>query len=366
MHASRLVRVARDILNEYENLKLITLLREAATFAQQRPSMNDSGYATGARQFRERANSVISASRFRMYPIELRDLLSKSAYAPALPERLAAIVRDGFPDDKNAAISSAELNMAAAFAERTAHELGLLTSAAAKFGVEEIHIPEGMISLDVLLPRGSFDDRAKAFVEKLATFVSALSYFDECATGSAGAPRLIYCSTTDPITAIGCAAGAVYGFLQLYKLLLEVAEKQLSMLTALKELRKHSAHDPDFGKFGERFNEIVERQLEDAVRKALRSMPTNVADDRMNEIENAVNKEAPGILAALSTGARINVTIESINQLNLISEQVPNVSLPEIQKQLEEQTQRGQTLSEARALYNRPDPYLIPADKQST
>jgi len=88
MQASRLIRMARDMLADYEKLGVAQLLQEAAHLSAQRPSLNDAQYTSQAHKLRERAVGIIADTRLAHYPAELREILVRSKYAVALPERL--------------------------------------------------------------------------------------------------------------------------------------------------------------------------------------------------------------------------------------------------------------------------------------
>ncbi|HUK60221.1 MAG TPA: hypothetical protein VLV50_13405 [Stellaceae bacterium] len=348
MHASRLVRVAKDIFKEYADFQILGMLQEASNLSAQRSGLNDPQYIERARLLRSRAQSAIQSTKLNQYPRGIRELLEESAYMQALPERLANVVLHGFPDDKTQAISSSELQIYVQLANRAAAELSALISAASQFHLVDITIPEGNVGLDVTIPREVFDNRADEYTRILSAFVEVAAYFNELATGSAEPPRLIFTATTDPVVALGLWGVAAYGVLKLYKLILEVAEKQISLCQTLRSLREMPKGTIDPADLQGKIESIVEDQLSRAVTEAVASVQAKVEDSRVNEIENAIRKHAPTLCISIANGATISVTIESLDRLDLIVSGLPGAPGPQIKKELELQRRAELRIEERR------------------
>jgi hypothetical protein len=156
MQASRLVRIAKDILDEYRKFGIIQLLNEASQLSAQRGAQNDSQYNQNRQNLINRARKVVDETHLRLYPEEIQQVLDSSTYANALPDRLARIIVSGFPAEKDSAITSAELNTARSLAERGSGELQALVNAANNFHIDNVDIPKDMVSLDVIPPTQKF------------------------------------------------------------------------------------------------------------------------------------------------------------------------------------------------------------------
>jgi hypothetical protein len=125
MLAGRLIRAAKDILSEYSHFTISQKLGEASNLATRRADLNDQQYLNFAGQLRAWAQSVIDQTKIEKYPSDLLKFLKDSQYSSALPERAATIVLQSFPDDKNRAILSPELNLYIQQVNNLRSELGV-------------------------------------------------------------------------------------------------------------------------------------------------------------------------------------------------------------------------------------------------
>ncbi len=184
MLAGRLIRAVRNILGEYSTFKIIEQLNLAVTASAQRTQSQGTQYLQQARQLRQWAKTVIEQSKIEIYPDDIRKFLNDSNYSSALPSSIARVVFNGFPDDKNLAISSSEIELYVNLASTLRSELGILDTLAIKFNIDQISIPENEISFDIVIPRTFFNNDASVYISYLSRFVKIMSYINEFATYS--------------------------------------------------------------------------------------------------------------------------------------------------------------------------------------
>jgi hypothetical protein len=359
MLAGRLIRAAKDILSEYARFNVGERLPAALNLATRRAQMSDQEYINQARQLREWAQSVIDQTKIEKYPFDLLTFLKESQYSSALPERIATIVLRSFPDDKNAAILSPELNLYIQQVNNLRSELGALVTAGQKLNIDEVEIPPDAISLDVIMPRNVFHDKADEFVDALSKFVRIMSYLIELTTGSKDSPIVTYTSASAIVTGLALGYGAVCGFLTFYNLLLDVVQKQLSVLKTIKDYRAASLGGKEDSDLEARLKAIVEKALIDAVDKAIASVKREVPEDRVNEIKIAIGKDARFAIEAIASGTRIGITIESLDQLPKISEAVPEATVEQIDTIIKQQKVLERRVDEAFAALEGTSPALL-------
>jgi hypothetical protein len=334
MLAGRLLQVVRDILAEYSSFKIVEQLSATANLSVNRGQLNPHQYNQQAQTLRAWAQTIIDQSKLAKYPDDLRKFLEESRYASALPEHIARLVLNGLPSDKDRAISSPELNIYIEFANILRGELTSFVVAADKFNIKQIAIRADELSLDVLVPRGAFSDRADGFIEILSKFAGIMSSLTELTKGSRDSPTLTYTSTTDPVTGLGVCFAVGCAFLHFYKLLLEVAEKQISLLKNVKDFRVLA---PDASiDFEERVKSIVEDALKKAIDSAIAVVPSKVPDERVNEIKIALSKDARVAVQAIVNGARVGITIESLDKIADVSQEAPEFTTEKINEMLNE------------------------------
>jgi hypothetical protein len=322
---------------EYNNSQIMNLLAEAVAISTTRPTTPENTYVQQASRIRTRAQQIIAGSIFREYPDELRKFVSDSQYAIALPSRIATVLLNGFPDVKQGAISSGELQIYQTTAQNFLSELNSLQIAFGRFAISELQIPEGLISLDLKIPRGYFGDDSQKYVITLQTFLEIMSYMNELTIGSKSAPILVYTSTTDPVTGIALLPVGIWAFLQLYKLLLEIAEKQISLLKTIKTIRESGIGGEKTATIEGEIRNIVANDLQQATETAVDAAPQKVPQSRVAEIKIAIGKTAPLMLDAVTHGATVNITLESVERMSLVVEQIPDVSDEQINQLLDAQ-----------------------------
>jgi hypothetical protein len=334
MLAGRLVQTAKGVLEEYSRFQIIAQLKAAATLSASRAN-DPQSYIRTVPGMRAWAQTIINQSVVEKYPDDLQDLLKKSRYAPALPERIARIVLNGFPDDPSLAISSSEVNFIIQLANTLVGDFGALATVANKFGIGPITVPPDEVSFDVLIPRSYFADSANDFIGILSRFTKIMSYLTELTTGSEKQPTLIYTSTSDPVTGLALLLVPAIAFLTFYSQLLDVATKHLSFLKLLKEFRDGPLNEPTSLK--EEIATAVDRALENAVARTISSVPNEVPSDRVNEIKIAISRDARVVMEAIVGGARIGITIESLDKIPEMSKEVPGFEAVDVNEVLSKQ-----------------------------
>jgi hypothetical protein len=358
-------RARKDILTEYSEFRIMELLNEAANLATQRANLTPAQYIQRAQQIRERAATIINQTKIERYPDDLRNIVKQSQYSSALPAEIAQVLLNGFPDYKETAISSSEVGLYVQLANTLRTELNALRVASQKFNIDEITIPEGEISIDVIIPRTVFGNRADEFVDILTRIIKIAAYIIEVTTGSEGTPTLAYNSTSDPVTGLALIAAVAWGFLRFYKAALEVAEKQINLLRMVKEFRGSPLESS--GDLDTQIKAITDESLEKAVKNTIEAMPEKkVPSERINEIEIAIKREARVVVQAIANGVRVGVTIESLDTLVLIAEKVPDITPEQVTEELKNQRVLEDRVQQSLALLGEPAPPLLPRGNPET
>jgi hypothetical protein len=364
MLAGRLIRAARDILGEYGKFRIIERLNHASTLSANRGGPQAQQYPQQARDLRAWAQSVLDQSVIETYPDDLQMFLKNSDYSTALPASIARVVLAGFPDNMNLAMSSSEIGLYTQLANTLLSELGSLTKVADKMHIAPITIPASEISFDILIPRNIFDDSADAFVSLLARFSRIMSYLNELTTGSQKSPVLVYTSTSDPVTGLAVASATAWAVLNFYKLALEVAEKQFSLLRTLQAFRQAFAPDAT-SDVEERVKNIVDGALKQAVDGTVASVPASVPEERVNEIKTALTIDARVAVNAIAHGTRISITVESLDRINDIGKSLPDVTPDILKERLGEQKVLEQQVHQSLVSLGQPAPALL-SDETAT
>jgi hypothetical protein len=93
--------------------------------------------------------------------------------------------------------------------------------------------------------------------------------------------------------------------LKLYKLLLEVVEKHLTILKTIKDLRAASLDVKEDSDLESRANRFAEKAVADAIEITVTSVDAKVPDGRVNEIKIALGKDARSAIDAIANGTRV-------------------------------------------------------------
>jgi hypothetical protein len=332
MLAGTLALIAKDLIQEYSKLSIVNKLNEAITASSQRNPSQPHLYPPRANELRTWADGVIKNTRFNNYPSYLMNIIHNSRYDAILPIKIAQLISKGFPSDQQYAISSTELLLYRDRANALVNELTALHAATTNFGVEERFVPADDVGLDIFIPRTAFDNHARAYSESLDAFLSAATYMCEISHGASYNPSLTYTSTSDPVFGIAMLAAGAYGFLNFYKNLLEVAEKQLTLIKTVKEFR--AAKLSDTQGFEEKINDIIENNIQDAVNRSIAPIQTKLNEQRINEIKNGLYKDARVMVKLISNGSRIDISVETLdNQIIFDKTDEIQISISELSRE---------------------------------
>jgi hypothetical protein len=357
MKTSRFVRAARDIVAEYQRLQILKHLNTAAALSNNR---TNPPYTQNASDLRVWAQQVIDQTIVEKYPDDLRDFLKASKHGPALPGHVARVLLVGYPDNPAYALTTSEVHQLTQLANEFVHELNFLISIADGFHIEQINVPPDEINFDVLIPRTVFHDGANDFIGLLARFTNMMSYLTELTTGSEKQPTLVYTSTSDPVTGLALLLAPSLALLMFYNQLLDAATKHISFLKLLKEFREGPFNEPTNLK--EEIATVVDKALEAAVEKMISSVPNEVPPHRVNEIKVALSKDARVVMEAIVGGARIAITIESLDKIPEMNKDIPGLEPVDVNDVLSKQKAIEHKLTKDFHALGLPPPVLIEKD----
>lgn len=334
MLAGHLVTIASTIRNEYSNFNIINLITEAIGASANR-STNPTGYNSFVKKVRGVSEQIRRDTAMRIYPLELQRYLLESEVSAYLPENIAAMLIAGFPDNKEFATSSGELGMYKEGAQKLVAALNALISIARQLHVEVYDVPDGMVGLDVLVPRALVANGMRAFADNIDDVGEWIQMINEFATGRRDDPEIIYISTTDPILSLSLIPATVYGALLLYKLLLEIAEKHLNIRKSIRDLKKPGLPPVDLKAFEEQAQEMIKASVEAAVKDVVKQIKSEIEESRRNEIQSALARKSIVIMDQISNGMRLNVSIESHDRMNMLSD-MGGIEVDELADRIEE------------------------------
>jgi len=333
MLAERLSRIVSDILKEFESSQIIKILEEALDVATERSNFPDYEYTSRARNLRGRAQQVIDRSTIQAYPEEQREFIAASDFSDGMPAAMARTVMYGLPDQKTGGTSAGEFKIALDRTRSVFNQLSVFSSHFRRFKVGQLAVPDGQFALDVNIPRRIFANDSRQYLHKLEPFLSVMTCFTELISGTKAAPFLVYISTTDPEAGLGLSAGAAWGVLKLYKLLLGCIEKTVPLVTSLKTMRESNVSPDAINATEETFRNITRANVEAAVSEAINAVPHKVDDERLTAIKAELTNEGVVVLDLVTQGARVSVAVEALGRETLIEKEIAGVSAKDIRDQ---------------------------------
>jgi hypothetical protein len=187
-----------------------------------------------------------------------------------------------------------------------------------------------------------------------------MAYLIELTTGTARSPTLTYTSTSDPVTGFAMACRTAWAVLSLYKLLLEVAEKQLGLLKTIRDFRASAlASVPDLD---DRIQNTIEQAMQAAIEKTIAAVQPKVPENRVNEIKVAISRDARVAVKAIENGARVSITIESLESLPQIVAEVPDLTPEKLDEELASQRALESKIEQSFILLGEPSALLLSAE----
>jgi hypothetical protein len=339
MLANRLVKIAEDLQNEYHQFQLIQLLTAAIQLATDRPNLNATQYDTRRKDLRAKAEKIIAGTVFRTYPLDMLTLLSASDLFSILPANQAKLIITGFPQNMNLAISSAELQMALNQAQYVLGLLPSLITFSTRLGIHPIEAPIDRVIIDLKLPRSIFNNVASEFLTKLAQFIDFMKSATELSTGRRHDIELLAIASTDPVISCSLIPAAAWAVLKLYKAFLEVAEKQINVLKAIRELKNYGLPADKTASIAKEMEDVIRLAVSKAVDDALTRITSKVDDARRNEIRIEINKQAVTITTDIASGVRIYIGLEGQKDIAKMVQpgDEQSVAADEVINQIEEQ-----------------------------
>jgi hypothetical protein len=336
MIASRLVTIAKDLAEEYQRFGLTELLQHASQVSANRPNLNQGQYSNAVGELKRRARDILEQNVFRTYPLDTLRLLSNSDISSILPTTIANLIIGGFPDRKEAAISSAEINMYLSEAHNLLGQINGFLQFNSRLGVRKYDVPQEKVALDVKIPRAVFHNELGLFEQRLSHFSNFFRSVTELVTGSRENAELIYLSTTDPIISLAVLGPVAYGILKFYKLFLEVAEKHISLYRAIRELKGSKLESLDFAEMEKGIYSRIKSSVEEAVSEAFANVLQKVPQERASELKVEITKQSIEIVTDITKGARIFVSLESQQQVELLVDKEPE-RVNEVRAEIEQQ-----------------------------
>jgi hypothetical protein len=373
MLTSRLVSIVSGLKSEYESFEILNLLETAANVAASRASTSAHQYRVDVTKLKNRANNIVSNTSLNRYPPEIVSILRQSKFNYVIPDSVARMILTGFfEDSKDTSISSAELNSILQSARNFAASLNNFLTFALEMRIEKYDLPENSVSFELTLPRSLFSNNFCEFSSKSQFFGDWLTSLVEYSTGTREHPRLVYISTSDPITTIAIARTAAITIISVYNELLDSAIKTVNLVKAIRELKKSGI--PNVGEMSETLEATIESCVERAVDNALSRISCQADQNRKNELAIEIKKRSQIITVEIANGARISLSIESNQQISVIidNEEIePSITdrkefvaeLLEHQKNAEIQLCNLTAGSEERILIEAPQIRLTTAEK---
>lgn len=311
MLAGQLVFVAKTILNEYDEFKIIILLQKAHKLSAERASLSNSAYEEQSKSIISQCNSVIHDTLIPKLPSEISTNLIDSDISAFLPHKIAEMLIAGFPRQKEGAISSGEISMYINGANEFTNSLRGLVGLASKLNVEHYSKPDNAIGLNLIIPRSIINNGLIELGHKLKNHGEFLSYINELCSGNHEDPKISYISTTEPTFCIEYPTVTVAAILYAYKLFLEIAEKQLNLIKTIKDLRKSNMPETNLKSLEENVQTMLDQSIKQAVQSILDNIGKEADPHRKNEIEFALEKHSKELTSDIANGARIQLSIES-------------------------------------------------------
>lgn len=126
------------------------------------------------------------------------------------------------------------------------------------------------------------------------------------------------------------------GILTFYKLILEIAEKHISLRKAWDELKNSKLPESSLSEIEKGIQAGLETSNNEAIDKAFKAVELKVSADRSKELRVEIGRQALELTLDISKGARIFVSLESQQQIELMANEALD-DTTEIKLHIEEQ-----------------------------
>lgn len=107
----------------------------------------------------------------------------------------------------------------------------------------------------------------------------------------------------------------------------------------MRDLKNSGLGPEKVGSISKEMDEMIEREVAKSVETAASRILAKVDEPRVREIKIQITKQALEITSDVASGARIYISLESQQQLDLIAGAAPagDAAVPDLRQQIEEQ-----------------------------
>ncbi len=111
---------------------------------------------------------------------------------------------------------------------------------------------------------------------------------------------------------------------------------------------------------------MLAESLNKAVEGAVAATVAKVPESRKNEIIVAIKKDAHVVVQAIANGARVAITVESLDKVPSIAESLPDVTTEKVNQALSEQKALEFRVTQSREILGEAAPLLISSESSVT
>lgn len=313
MIVGRLATVTGIILDEYKESGVLELLDRAIALAAERGTLPPVQYQKEVYAIRSEADRISNRRILDNIPADLEIIFSGGSYGNILPKNLANLINFGVLPAKQASLSSNELSVYKESVTNFINTLRVMLEAFHLLDLDEIVVPEGKVSIDLIIPRSAISNKVSDYLAINAAFDDIIQYIQELVGLPADPPQLVYTSTSDPATGYAVAIGVVTPLIIFYDQILSVAQKQIDLIKSVRAIRNivPDAPLPDESIVSESVKKLTRAGVETAVDKIAASSGDVVEEGRKAELKNAITLKSHILVTAVSNGTRSGLSVES-------------------------------------------------------
>ena len=317
MLASRVLKVAEDILADYKELNVSELLQTALQVSSR--ALQGSPFTTASQQIKVGGEKIISSTRLKNYPQHMRSYLQKSAFGLVIPENIGRFLVGGFQGDINATPYTPEVQHINNAYNTCLADMTNLKTSLRKLGIAPLAIPVNQTAIDFVVPRDVVKNDTRELLELQDLFCVLVRDVNEYLGVSELSPKLVYTSTTDPVIAIATSAGSVYTVVKLFTGVLRAAKAAVELYNAVAILRNQVSMRDAVKTMLENAQTSIKTLIEKEVAEQLSSLATQIDEGRKNELVIAITLKAVRLAPLVAEGVSIGVSVESLESIRTLT-----------------------------------------------
>lgn len=301
------VNLCEQVIKEFNNSNIMTLLQETVPVLQFRGTANEHAYPNHAKNIRNKAAQIIRERSGILASPEMVSFIERAKLEIVAPVQLAWRVHALCPENINNAGVSSEAAALIVQAQQALAVFQNFKSFANALGMGSITFEPDRLSLRTLLPESLFErdiGHLGQILEKMSDFFGDVTEF---ASGSRHSPKLEYASTSIFQIWQSIQSDQIVHVMSALKACFDAAKSALDLRKSVEAMKNLGTTEEEIKPIKDRRENINEQKLEDQLLRSLLGSKELPEIGRQRELSQHMVSSARYFARQIENGLEVTV-----------------------------------------------------------